>query len=1547
MRVLLAVWCGLIGVMAARAQDPPPPEPKAAPEEKPLSVTECARWKVFYLDSRLGLVIGDAMVDWRGERAVVRFPHGGRDYVLESELFLPPREGDGRCQIRFVGQSPDGTKTARTDTSRAPVLNGGAEAKVKIDREEAAFAFGVPSAPDDGTVSVDLAVDEDGDMQGRWSYAADPITQRDAQGAGRVGHFAPASDGSFGGVQAGSEIWMQKAPEIDFAEVLDDQLEIPHYATPGMVAKDARVDRRTLFVVGRNLPILTKAGEHSSAAVALHSDAKDTTYTYLAQSGDDMPAYERVLLRKGWFEVCRPFKDEPAVRQDVLSRECALVKVKLAPGYVPGLRQLDWGGAKIVWRLEASDASAEVSFVRSSGPPGDNTKWERIPEAYLPETVAIEVRVDSSIPYDSFNVKVQPFLPTTEPGADKPKTETPPKPGGAPKPGDKTKPKEKPNLLPDEKAIGPIQEFPAKRIAPHLYRTEPIALSRAGGPGLVMQPGAVLVAHAKPADGLLSFPATAQLRMVSSPGMKSPLWTEYLLRAAKTQGVETTDPRSLETQPEKKISKTLIFLLSRLHTDLYYGHHAAMLMVRDRFVEGMRRMDPSLGAAVNTEDGALGYAKFVRFKMRINPKSALGALPAGELNGKKVTLGEAVHPDVLAKAFGENSDAREKWLIGAVRHAVAEQRKKLRTSIETAENIADDDLEKLLRLTGNGFENVIAEITPRLMQLDERTQTWVKDVGARGYMSELPYKFKELRAAQEAADIDTKLAVDIVGAMAGLPTAFSGSAAAYMVSAAWNGVMFFVKSGLEVSNTYEAKQEVAFALGASPMIGDERFEEAVLRDPGWTKTLGFIGVDAALTAFKIRSDVRKAQAAMQVARGARLAKKTFTFWQVSKMAESERRDFLAFLAHARSVIARGKEATLSAAEKMAVKNFQDLAKLAELDPEGVVKVVAAASRLREAQSAITSKLLKEATKNSAKSVIENLTKRKEIVDELWRAVANEELSGAGQETAKRLLKITGLSEFDYQWLAGVIEQADEARALALLGKYEFTWGKLKYAFMDGHVSAAEMHNFVTYRDKLMGKLLDESMADAAVEVEKETGRKLLLTGDKPDLLRKALGSKDLTSDLDFSVFGEGAERVVKIFNGKFRALEKFKGLESGHVFDTNVYTQAVYELYQRNVLVGKTLGIANADLDALRQFMYEQMATRKYIGDAAAWAKYTDALLKAAPDGATRKLLSSTFEEAEYAYKAAREAVAQKLGAAAGAAEEALHTAEGTNQLLRATNHAYEEVLSDIGQWRTEFQRLQQLQTGQLGKLKDAPGDFLERYPGWRADLKRLQSLRAAGNTKEFEELAATWRDRLAYKLREKQGQALFFASEAYQDEATILHVVNDLQEGKRAKSITFAKLTGEARASDILRKIDQTKRGALNSMMENLANMRKELGHASDATKAAAKGGKYFIRVLDAAHESGMDLKKLFGEDLIKQTVGVDGLRANVDKVAAFLKQSGSSDSAYVKAIEAAHEKLGMEMVKHKDITEMASRVKSVLEGFPGAAEAAKKAAAVGEKGR
>ncbi|HEV2547300.1 MAG TPA: hypothetical protein VGU20_08175 [Stellaceae bacterium] len=1522
-RTSIIAWLTMLGGTAG-AQTPATVTAAA----KPSPITEIARWQVFYRDDQLGIVVGDARVDWKGERARVEFPYGGQTNRLEARSMRGPSADNEGAQFLFDGAGAASASTPRPDTGNASQIKGwgdlqvngsSAKAEVKVAHGTARFDFDHPDSIDRGSVRVELAAIDDprasgGDpiMLGRWDYAADPLTLRDAAGGGRIAQFTMESNDRFGGRQSGSELWLPLRPEIEFVTVLDEQLESPHPRAHAENSADSAYTRY-LFVLGRNLPMMQSTSaslgvvsDNIGAFKSADADLDSNAYALVGTPGDNLTGVDRARIHRGQLAATREIKDE-AQRQAVLSLESALIKVRLSADFVPGIREFSWAGAKIRWRLATRDARAEVRFVREVGA----TEWEAMPEGYLPEKAAVEVRTPVPIAFPSFKVVVRPFL-----------------------------------IGPDGEAhaIGPEQEWVAERTEPQVYRTAPHLLSRKGGGGIEMEPGAVLIAYATPSEGLLSAPASAQLTVTSSAGQQTDtvdvpdpdhpgntkkaevvrtvmIWPEYILAAARTQDRETTDLRNLATKKETQFKETLVFALSRVKTDIYYGDHAAMLLLRDTFIGMMERADVALADAVRTSDGALGYARIARAVIRADPNSALAGLDAGTLNGRSVTLAEATDPALVRSDFNDDQQSRDDWLVGATRTAVTGYRDKLKKSLTAAKEIGDGDIEKLLRLTGNAFAPVVARALPRLMRLDDSAQ-WVPDTVARGYVRGVADKFKELRAYQEAAKIDNELILGVAAAVVALPTVFSHSALAYAITAVGEGAMFEVRSAGAIHEEYKTKDEMAFAFGASPVLGDKRFAEATLADPGWAKTLILIGVDAALTGWSTLGNLRKLDAALMAESGARLVENSVqSIYQLAKLGEREQQNLLAFLAQARSLRSQG--ATLSRTQGTALKAFDQLGELAAKDAAAGAKVIATARRLRDAEMAIVAIFEKSLAEKAAKEVVESQRLRREMIADVWRAAESD---------PKALLN---LSEFELGWMSGAITKADEARALAVASAHDFDWHALKSAFQDGKVSGAEMHNFVSYREDLMKKLLDESIEEVKRAVALETGV-------EPKLIKKALGSTNLTSDLDYSAFGEGAERVVKVFNEKFRGLSQFKGLESGHVFDTNVYTQAVYELYRRKVLVGTSLGIANADLDALRQLMYERMATRKYIGSVAAWQKNKAALLAAATDDATRKMFADAMEEAEYSYDAAQSAIAKRLGVTG---EEALHAAQGSNALLKATNQEYERLLGDIGQWRTERTRLQQLMTASPSRLPDAPVEFLERYPGWRNGLLELLKLKGvAGKESEFKALAETWADRLAYQLRKKQGEALFYASEAYQDEGTILHVVTDLQEAKRGKEITLAKLQGGP-VSKVLDKMDG--RGALNSMMENLANLRKELGHADDAAHAAPKGGKYFIRVLDSGHEGGLDVIKILGEDLVKQTIGVDASRASLEKVGAFLKESKTTPEAFVKALESADERLGVEMVKHKDITSLAGRLGKLFDEVPGAAEATQKSAAIGAVAR
>jgi hypothetical protein len=143
-----------------------------------------------------------------------------------------------------------------------------------------------------------------------------------------------------------------------------------------------------------------------------------------------------------------------------------------------------------------------------------------------------------------------------------------------------------------------------------------------------------------------------------------------------------------------------------------------------------------------------------------------------------------------------------------------------------------------------------------------------------------------------------------------------------------------------------------------------------------------------------------------------------------------------------------------------------------------------------------------------------------------------------------------------------------------------------------------------------------------------------------ELTRQAFGSTSLTSDYDLSISGVGAEQVVIRFNQRFRSNPQF-GVESGTLFDTNVYTNPVYEI---------VAGVMDADTsllnrDDIRQFMYDQMAMVKYMqGDQ--WADHVQAMLDAALPG-QRVGLERLLNEVAAGQATARNLLDQRMAAEA------------------------------------------------------------------------------------------------------------------------------------------------------------------------------------------------------------------------------------------------------------------------------------------------------------
>lgn len=575
-------------------------------------------------------------------------------------------------------------------------------------------------------------------------------------------------------------------------------------------------------------------------------------------------------------------------------------------------------------------------------------------------------------------------------------------------------------------------------------------------------------------------------------------------------------------------------------------------------------------------------------------------------------------------------------------------------------------------------------------------------------------------------------------------------------------------------------------------------------------------------------------------------------------------------------------------------------------PQPVPRRPRSASQLNTANRAVSDKL-KSAEKvverikktgdsravAAAKDAATDLKQRKNLLDDLLKRAPDEEPPR--------------ISTDDMDWLSGVRRTLSETEAAEarqfIMDDFGGDWGRITKAFSHGEVDPIFMHKLVTYRKQMVDSILDDIIKNA----ENAYGVKVE---------RKAFGSANLTSDYDLSIVGKGAEMVVGAFNRRFRKM--FKGRESGSIFDTNVYTDPVYELFGASSTIAKKLDVPPNQLDAARQFIYEQMAMAKYM-DEAQWNQHMKLIEAALPEDAV-PAFKRLMKEAENADRGARRMLAKKMREL----EKAGFDPDDANTLMRANNEIYEQLLGRIHRLRNVAEDVESMAQGaenfvRLPKyLKDSP---------FAAEVEKLKNIldtasRTGGNEgralrREARKLKEKLKAQVASQLRNHQGNALYFASEAYQTAGTIRHVVADIQ-------ATGRKVTETTLAQRPPVKPKLTVGEYLNSLGENRANMFKELNNLrkrsdagemldvfKDGDKAAGKAAKYLIRQLDAARQAGVHLPDLFdelpgfGRRIIDATVQVDDIRSDLSKIASVLKKHKLSPDEYAKLAMKASDKL------------------------------------------
>lgn len=396
---------------SAQKKQTPPNNQKAS--EKSLAGT----WDVSYQDALLGEITGSATVseDEKSARVILQHPRTKVEYQLQSTEIR--REGD-LVTITLSGKSPEYPLSKPLGTGfigpnplpRLEVGENDTKATVKVGDFKAEVPVKPKGTADLDRIEIKLKIDNDGNLYGAWSYRADPETERDRRGRGRVGTFSMLDGPVSIGQQTGREVWSQSPAVICPAIVLDDQVGLspsgqPKHPYPFQPGGQQR-DTRTLIVYGTKLP------RDYKEKINFASDDPALEYSTLALDTDkDLSPDKEKLFKAGRDAAVQLLDAETA--DLVRKMNAMLVRVDLRNKLLPGWKYFSINGAETYWQLQFGDNIADFSFAREiTGEPTDpsNLNWDQVEltrNLYLPERAYLEIRTVVPLPLDEIKLRVK------------------------------------------------------------------------------------------------------------------------------------------------------------------------------------------------------------------------------------------------------------------------------------------------------------------------------------------------------------------------------------------------------------------------------------------------------------------------------------------------------------------------------------------------------------------------------------------------------------------------------------------------------------------------------------------------------------------------------------------------------------------------------------------------------------------------------------------------------------------------------------------------------------------------------------------------------------------------------------------------------------------------------------------------------------------------------------------------------------------------------------------------------------------------------------
>jgi hypothetical protein len=828
---LRSVWVtATLGLMTAGLRADPP-----------RHFQDIAKWAVSYDDAQLGRVEGVAFCEWnlRAVHVRLRNPLTHQLQALETTAVTDVSFGDTETDyvsLVLHGRSPSGKQVVAPGSSDVRGLECPKDGSVHFrndggDNEVAVKPRGVA---DQDIVKLKLRVRGFDDLAGQWSYIANPVTERDANGFGRVGTYRTLPDSTlivdvdkdgkprkrdgFLGQQTGEETWNPLPPQIVAVEPVEDQT-----AYDGSVAEYPKSPgaARTLVVIGRDLPVdadwpvytMTRLAEPDDNG-ELSAKVRSTRFEVLTgiTSGNPAISYEVVALAgmknlkpedEAAFEVVRARltkKMDPQSAAAFRRLEAVLVRAKLTAAADAGPQTLEWAGASSAWFLQYGDNDIETRLVRVFRDQTGDTA-ETVLQLALPEVVQIELQPRSYQAADTLPVRL----------------------GNS--------------ATPDS-----FQSFTATREPnkPALYRTPPIVFYATGEKLEAAVAGASAIAVRKGSRVLAGVDRTKTHYLRSTPAdvlaSEAPsLWSNALKHAADSNHLTVTDWSAFPKKPAET------FKLKGESVDISYGDHAAMLILRDAFLQTMRGQLAMLEQAGADDRMLDAWYATMHSPVTQAPGLPLAAERVKGPDGGEIPFGYAYSWSYAQKTFHpyerpEGLDAWRTWRRAASREALKAYRAAMEESLATVEKIGDGDRLELVKLTGSGFGRIAAKIDPLLMRYRAEDKLCVPDRTARAYIAGLDTLAARVSAIKDWSSVVNKTIVAGAALAVGFPAMAWGGFYSTVGALVGGFAIFGGQSAHEIYETYQQHEEVRFEFGASAPLGLERYFDAQTRLTPWWKT---------------------------------------------------------------------------------------------------------------------------------------------------------------------------------------------------------------------------------------------------------------------------------------------------------------------------------------------------------------------------------------------------------------------------------------------------------------------------------------------------------------------------------------------------------------------------------------------------------------------------------------------------------------------------------------------------------------------------------------